>query len=229
MHRVTRRAAGTAMLLVGMVAPPAASQARIIDRPLPFGPHRQQLTLDYIRAHYDPSATSIRISPRMIVIHATETASLDSTRQLFEPDELPAFRSDIARGGAVNVSSHYLVDRDGAIYRLVPDTIMARHVIGLNRIAIGIENVGGGAYGPLNARQLAADRWLVQHLTRAYPSIRFLIGHCEYGRFRHTPIWEERDSTYITPKTDPGPEFMAQLRRALGRDTLADRYAADAS
>lgn len=187
---------------------------------LPFGPRRAALTLEYIRLHYDPAAGSIRIVPRMIVIHATETPSLDATLQLFRPEELPPARSDIARGGAVNVSSHYLVDRDGTIYRLVPDTIMARHVIGLNRIAIGIENVGGGAYGALTPRQLSADRWLVHELTARYPTIQYLIGHCEYGRFRHTPLWQERDPTYLTPKTDPGAEFMTQLRHALGRDSL---------
>ena len=203
-------------------------QTQIIDRLLPFGPHRQQLTLEYVRSHYDPRATSIRVTPRMIVVHATETASLDSTLRLFEPDTLPAFRSDIVRGGAVNVSSQYLVDRDGTIYRLVPDTVMARHVIGLNRIAIGIENVGGGPYPPLTARQLEADRWLVQYLTQRYPTIQYLIGHCEYGRFRHTPLWEERDSTYITPKTDPGADFMARLRQALARNDLAERYGGNA-
>ena len=197
---------------------------RIIERLLPFGPHRQALTLAYIRAHYDSRATSIRISPLMIVIHATETASLDSTLRLFVPEELPAFRSDIARGGAVNVSSHYLVDRDGTIYHLVPDTVMARHVIGLNRIAIGIENVGGGPYGPLTNRQLAANRWLVRWLTRRHSAIRYLIGHSEYGRFRHTPLWEERDSTYITPKSDPGDAFMLELRRSLARPDLLERY-----
>jgi N-acetylmuramoyl-L-alanine amidase len=199
-------------------------QTRIVERPLTFGPHRQALTLEYVRTHYDPSATSIRVTPRMIVIHATETASLDSTLRIFGPDTLPAFRSDIVRGGAVNVSSQYLVDRDGTIYHLVPDTLMARHVIGLNRIAIGIENVGGGPYPPLTPRQLEADRWLVQHLTARYPSIKYLIGHCEYGRFRHTPLWEERDSTYLTPKTDPGADFMARLRQALARNDLAERY-----
>jgi N-acetyl-anhydromuramyl-L-alanine amidase AmpD len=162
----------------------------------------------------------------MIVIHATETASLDSTLRLFVPEELPAFRSDIARGGAVNVSSHYLVDRDGTIYQLVRDTVMARHVIGLNRIAIGIENVGGGPYGPLTSHQLAADRWLVRWLTHRYPTIRYLIGHSEYGGFRHTPLWEERDSTYITPKSDPGDAFMLDLRRSLARPDLLDRYQA---
>jgi len=200
------------------------ARAQIIDRPIPFSAHRRQLTLDYIRTHYDSAARSIRFVPAMIVIHATETPSLDSTLALFEPEELPAFRADIARGGQLNVSSHYLVDRDGTIYRLLPDTLMARHTIGLNRIAIGVENVGGGPYGPLTDRQLSADRWLVRDLVRRYPTIRYLIGHCEYGRFRGTPLWEERDPTYLTPKTDPGGRFMARLRDALGRPVLAHRW-----
>jgi N-acetyl-anhydromuramyl-L-alanine amidase AmpD len=216
-----RAAAGICIL----ATTPLAGQSRIVEHPLPFGVERQQLTLDYVRAHYDSTATTIRIAPHMIVIHATETASLDSTLRLFEPERLPAFRADIVRGGAVNVSSHYLVDRDGTIYHLVPDTVMARHVIGLNRIAIGIENVGGGNYGPLNDRQLEADRWLVQRLVEGYPGITYLIGHSEYERFRHTPLWEERDSTYRTPKTDPGDSFMLALRQRVSRAGLKDHWA----
>lgn len=213
-----------ALILLCAAAAASKDPPRIVERLLPFGPHRRDLTLDYIRVHYDPAATSIRITPRMIVIHATETPSLDSTLRIFEPEDLPAFRSDIARGGAVNVSAHYLVDRDGTIYHLVPDTLMARHVIGLNRIAIGIENVGGGPYGPLNARQLESDRWLVQQLVHRHPSIRYLIGHCEYGRFRHTTLWEERDSTYLTPKTDPGADFMVRLRQAVADPALDSMF-----
>ena len=216
-----------AVLLLAVI--PAApevvwGQGSIIARPIPFDARRQQLTLDYIHQHYDPSIGTVRIAPQMIVVHWTDTPSVDSTMRLFTPDELPASRPDIARGGALNVSAHYLVDRDGTILSLVSDTVMARHTIGLNLIAIGIENVGGGAAGPLTDRQLAADRWLVLHLLDRYPAIRYLIGHCEYGRFRHTPLWEERDSTYLTPKTDPGAEFMARLRQSVGRPDLADRY-----
>jgi len=207
---------------VGHGAAWAQEVGPIVDHRIPFGPLRQQLTLDYIHQHYDPAARTIRIIPRMIVVHWTDTPSVDSTLLLFTPDELPASRPDIVRGGPLNVSAHYLVDRDGTILRLVDDTLMARHVIGLNLIAIGIENVGGGASGPLTDRQLAADRWLVLDLLARYPTIRYLIGHCEYGRFRHTPLWEERDSTYITPKTDPGAAFMARLRQSVGRPDLAD-------
>jgi N-acetyl-anhydromuramyl-L-alanine amidase AmpD len=223
------RAALAGAVAASAVAVPAHGQRAdtrraIIEHPLPFESRRDKLTLDYIRAHYDSAARTIRITPRMIVIHATETPSLDSTLRLFEPAELPASRPDIARGGALNVAAHYLVDRDGTILRLLPDTVMARHTIGLNRLAIGIENVGGGPYGPLTAQQLAADRWLVRRLVDAHPTIRYLIGHCEYGRFRGTPLWEERDPTYITPKQDPGAAFMERLRRAMGPPALADHF-----
>ena len=42
----------------------------------------------------------------------------------------------------LNVSSHYLVDRDGTIYQLTPETILNRHAIGVNWCSIGIENIG---------------------------------------------------------------------------------------
>lgn len=211
------------MTLAGsvQVASTALAQGPIIDRPIPFDAERRELTLDYIHRHYDPARSSVRITPRMIVVHWTDTPTVDSTLRLFMPDELPVSRPDIARGGRLNVAAHYLVDRDGTILRLMSDTVMARHTIGLNLIAIGIENVGGGASGPLTDRQLAADRWLVLDLLARHPTITYLIGHCEYGRFRHSALWEERDSTYITPKTDPGAEFMARLRQSLGRPDLA--------
>ena len=40
------------------------------------------------------------------------------------------------------VCSHFVIDRDGTIYRLVPTSIMCRHTVGLNWTAIGIEHVG---------------------------------------------------------------------------------------
>jgi N-acetyl-anhydromuramyl-L-alanine amidase AmpD len=207
-------------------APGAAwAQGPVIARPIPFGPRREQLTLDYIHQHYDSTIRTVRITPRMIVVHWTDTPSVDSTLRLFIPDQLVS-RPDIVRGGLLNVSAHYLVDRDGTILGLMSDTVMARHTIGLNLIAIGIENVGGGASGPLTDRQLAADRWLILDLLARYPTIKYLIGHYEYGRFRHTPLWEERDSTYITPKTDPGADFMARLRQGVARPDLADHYGA---
>ncbi|MBI5444861.1 MAG: N-acetylmuramoyl-L-alanine amidase, partial [Deltaproteobacteria bacterium] len=190
-----------------------AAGVAVVERPVPFGETRTALTLEYIRAHYDPAASSIAIVPRMIVVHWTGSRTLVSALETFRSERL-AGRPELARAGEVNVSAHYLVDRNGTIYHLVPDSRMARHVIGLNRSAIGIENVGGPR-DPLTSAQLEANARLVRELKQKYPDLRYLIGHHEYGRFRGTPLWEERDPSYFTGKQDPGPDFMKRLRERV--------------
>src|ERR1700677_2659450 len=109
----------TMSVLIAPVNPGArATSCPVIhEQPIPFGADRRRLTLEYIQAHYDPSATSIAIQPTMIVVHFTETDSLATAYADFAPTELPPSRADIERGGRLNVSVHYLIDRDGTIYR----------------------------------------------------------------------------------------------------------------
>jgi len=194
---------------------PASILANQVDgiayKPIPFGKLRQQLTLDYIRSHYDPAATNFLIDPKMIVIHWTASPTAESALSAFRPEELPPGRPELLRGGRLNVSSHFIVERDGGIVQLMPENWMARHTIGLNRIAIGIENVGGPDL-PLTKAQLSSNAALVRMLVRKHPGISVLIGHYEYKAFRKTPLWQERDPSYFTGKTDPGPEFMVKLR-----------------
>jgi N-acetyl-anhydromuramyl-L-alanine amidase AmpD len=90
---------------------------------------------------------------------------------------------------------------------------MARHVIGLNYCAIGIENVGSPKH-LLTDRQLKADAWLIRKLCKKY-DIKYLIGHQEYRLFEHTPLWKEKDKNYRTSKIDPGEVFMFRLRQKL--------------
>lgn len=200
--------------LAGNMASPRLepTQLQIVQRPIPFTALRRRLTLEYIRAHSDPVASSISITPRMIVAHWTNTPDLKSTLAMFKPETLPGSRTDIERGGRLNVSAQFVVDRDGTVYQLMPETLMARHTIGLNRVAIGIENVGGGAGLALTDAQVKADAALTRVLVSRFPTITYLIGHLEYLRFRGTRLWQERDPTYYTVKSDPGAGFMAQLR-----------------
>jgi len=159
----------------------------------------------------------------MIVIHWTGSSSLKSLLATFGPDELPQGRPELVRGGRVNVSSHYAVDRDGTIYQLMPELWMARHTIGLNRVAIGIENVGG-LKSSLTDKQLLANADLVQYLVVRFPAIQYLIGHQEYLNFRGTPLWEERDPSYFTGKIDPGVDFLRKLREKVADLHLANQY-----
>lgn len=189
-------------------------QPLIVDQPIPFGPQREALSREYLKSRYGLPGEDAHIEPQMIVLHWTAIPTLKESLEAFEPETLPGARGDIQQAGALNVSAHYLIDRDGTIYRLLPDTVMARHTIGLNHCAIGIENVGGTPQTPLTQEQFRSNEWLVRQLTSKY-AIRYLIGHYEYTKFERHPLWMEKDSGYRTEKTDPGEEFMRRIRRSL--------------
>ena len=191
-----------------------ASRPALVQRPIIWDPDRMELSRAYLETRYGLRQEDARIEPRMVVLHWTAIPSLEGSFQAFYPSRLPEARGDISSAGALNVSAHYLVDRDGTIYQLMPDTLMARHTIGLNHCAIGIENVGGTPETPLTQEQLQANAWLVRNLAGRYP-IRYLIGHYEYTAFEGHPLWLENDSAYRTEKTDPGQDFMKKIRHSL--------------
>jgi beta-N-acetylhexosaminidase len=110
-----------------------------------------------------------------------------------------------------------MVDRDGTIYRLMPDNWMARHVIGLNYSTIGIENIGGkgNKAEDLTPAQLKSNIALVHYLKNKYPKIEYLMGHYEYRQMEKTTLWLELDKGYRTVKNDPGKKFMSDVRKAV--------------
>lgn len=186
---------------------------RIKEMPIVFDEQREQLTLEYMATRYGIEKDNPTIEPRMIVLHWTVFPTSEEAFEAFRPATLPNYRTDIEGVSGLNVSSHFLVDRDGTIYRLMPETTMARHVIGLNHCAIGIENVGGTDNNPLTDSQLAANIWLVKYLAKKY-SIEYLIGHYEYTNFEQHEYWLEKDKGYRTEKEDPGESFMKAVRDA---------------
>ncbi len=199
------------LLFLGLAA--CESELAIIDTPIIFDENRKSMTLDYLKERYELDRASIEITPKMIVLHWTVYETLAESFAAFEKPSLPNWRPDIENISGLNVSAHFLVDRDGTIYRLMPENYMARHVIGLNHCAIGIENVGGTENAPLTKEQLKSNIQLVIYLAKKYP-IEYLIGHYEYTRFEGHPLWLEVDDGYRTEKTDPGPDFMKNVREA---------------
>ncbi len=188
------------------------SSYQIIDKPIVFNKERKNLTLKYLDEHYGLQQQEPTIVPKMIVLHWTVIPTFEASFETFNPAILPS-RPDIKAASALNVSSQFMVDRDGTIYRLLPETTMARHVIGLNHCAIGVENVGGTAALPLTKKQVAANIWLVNYLSEKY-DIEYLIGHYEYTNFEGHELWLEKDAGYRTVKTDPGEDFMEKVRKA---------------
>lgn len=186
----------------------------IIQKPVVFDSTRKRLSLEYIELHYGLKLQEPVIHPTIIVLHHTAIDDADSSFDRMNPSSLPPVRKDIEKGGMLNVAAHFLVDREGRIYQLLPDTIFARHTIGLNMSAIGIENVGGNKFS-LTAAQLQADERLVRMLKQRHPAIAYMIGHKEYGRFKNSALWLEKDSTYFTGKNDPAGDFITQLRNRV--------------
>jgi N-acetylmuramoyl-L-alanine amidase len=188
----------------------------IKDKPINFDQERIQLTIAYRRLHQDPNASDVIIQPKMIILHWTGQPSFNGTWNYFNQIRAESAREQLAAAGEVNVSAQFLVDRDGTIYRLMPETWMARHCIGLNHVAIGIENVGDEGKFPLTPAQIRADAALVRYLAKKYP-ITHLIGHREYRRMEKHPYFLELDPKYRNTKPDPGAEFMLKVR-----DLVAD-------
>jgi beta-N-acetylhexosaminidase len=188
---------------------------RIIDKPIEFGQERIAMTKAYIKQHYGKNVKTIKIKPKIIVLHWTAEMSFDKSFERLRPQRLLSDRKDIAKASALNVSAQFLVARDGTIYRLMPEDWMARHVIGLNYSSIGVENVGGrgNKVDDLTPAQRQANIDLVKYLKAKYPSIKYLIGHHEYRQMEHTSLWLERDKGYRTVKSDPGEKFMSDIRR----------------
>lgn len=188
---------------------------QIVDKPIVFDNERIQLTNEYLATRYGLEQDKPIIDPKMIVLHWTAIPTLQESFDTFYTSQLPS-RPDIATASALNVSSQFLVDTDGTIYRLMPEITMARHVIGLNHTAIGIENVGGTQDVPLTEAQIEANIWLVKYLSKKYP-IEYLIGHYEYTQFEGHELWLEKDDGYRTEKVDPGEDFMRAVRKKTRR------------
>jgi N-acetylmuramoyl-L-alanine amidase len=151
-----------------------AIQPHIVWKPIPFGARRRAETRQYARRHYGVDTWVLR--PKVIVEHFTANNSFGATWNTFAADA-----PDPELGQLPGTCAHFVVDRDGTIYQLVPLNVMCRHTVGLNDVAIAIEHVGTSDAEVLrDARQLRASlaltRWLMArfHISRAN-----VIGHNE--------------------------------------------------
>lgn len=211
------------VVLLPSTATPVNATASVVDpqaiqQPI-FDAERLQLTVNYARQHYG-EATAVLTNPQMIVVHFVTIPTLQKSLDFFRPPHIDhQIRRDIAGGGEVNVSAHYLIDRDGTLYQLAAEDVLCRHIIGFNHSAIGIENVAANA-DDLTIAQLEANAALINRIVQRQPSIRYLLGHHEYRdrTLPHYQLYREVDATYrFTDKVDPGPLFMIRLRALLAQ------------
>jgi beta-N-acetylhexosaminidase len=153
----------------------AVPQPTIVQRPIPFPAHRKRETRAYAKRHYGIDSYRLK-DPHVIVEHYTATTTFQQTFNTFAPDVPDAELHELP-----GTCAHFVIDKDGTIYQLVPTTIMCRHTVGLNYTAIGIEHVGNSDAEILNnKRQLAASLRLTRWLRCRYGiEVSNVIGHNE--------------------------------------------------
>ena len=193
---------------------------KITPHCLPNEAQRKQYTIEYLKIHHKTFKPSGDIEkdttmiPKMIIIHHTGTNGIKEVISTFESSSINPKRAPI-KYGRVNVSAHFVIDQDGTIYQLLASNRISRSAIGLNHLAIAIENVGGTNKTPLTNAQLEANKNLIITLTAQYPTITHLIGHHEYLSFENHPYFSEKIDQYRTIKIDPGDIFMEKLREKI--------------
>ncbi|WP_312074902.1 peptidoglycan recognition family protein [Chryseobacterium sp.] len=197
------------------------SGLKIIEKPINYSAERVQLSLEYLKEHHGLVQKTATIVPKMIVLHYTAGGTVESNFKYFNNTHLESARNTLKKQSTLNVSSQFIVDRDGTVYQLMEPNQFARHTIGLNYCAVGVENIGSKKQ-PLTEKQVEANAKLVRYLSQKY-KIEYLIGHSEYGIFRNSKLWKESDPKYFTGKEDPGKDFMTKVRQKVADLKLKDK------
>lgn len=167
-----------------------------------------------ISIHDQPLSYVMRLQARdiadvdLVVIHCTELPDLASAR---------AYGERIVHASGTGNSGHYYVDRDGSVFRYVPDARIAHHVRGHNQHSIGIELVNTGRYPdwfdarrqmmsePYPAAQIDALLALLAHLRGSLPNLQYIAGHEDLDT--GSVAASDDPSRQVRRKLDPGPLF----------------------
>jgi N-acetyl-anhydromuramyl-L-alanine amidase AmpD len=188
-------------------------EIKIIEKPIEYNQERTRLSVEYLKERHGIIQTKPTITPKIIVLHYTAGGTIKTNFNYFNNIKIENARKINKDQSLLNVSAHYLIDRDGTIYHLVDDNLLARHTIGLNYCSIGVENIGSKKE-PLTDKQVIANANLIRHLCKKH-KIEYVIGHSEYIKFRKTALWKETNPNYITYKEDPGNQFLIEVRKLI--------------
>lgn len=202
----------------------AIARPDIVQRPIPYGAARRAQMADYSRMHY--GRAEWRLRPRGVVQHYTATNSLASVFATFRANQ-----PDVELGQLPGVCTHFVIDRDGTVYQLVPLNVRCRHTVGLNHRMLGIEHVGTSDAAVMGNRaqrraSLRLTAWLVDRFALATGDV---IGHSENrsSRFHREDYRPWRCQTHgdfsRTTMTDYRSRLNARVARS-GADTSPPRW-----
>ena len=155
---ITRQSAATGVLAPTVTpssppaaAPPAAgpSSVRVVQAPIAYSAGRQQEMAAYSLRHYGHRDLAADADHDRAALHRRRDWA--GARATFAADT-------VNMGELPGTCAHYVVDKDGTVYQLVPTSVRCRHTIGLNDQAIGIEMVQEGGSSATWADQQILSR-----------------------------------------------------------------------
>lgn len=147
-----------------------------------------------------PNQSHRSASPRLIVIHSTESANRPGT------GDLEAVAAWFARPES-QVSSHVITDADGQSARCVKDGMKAWHCAGFNGVSLGIEQIGRAAQRSWTRDEVRETarwcaRWSVLH------NIPLRRGAVSNGSVTRSGIVRHMDlGSAGGGHSDPGPGY----------------------
>jgi len=194
---------------------PRLARPRIVWKPIPFPAHRLAETAAYALRHYGIDTWRLR-HPHVIVEHYTESTTMLSAWSLFAQDVPDSELHELP-----GTCAHFIVDRDGTIYQLVPLDVICRHTVGLNLVALGIEHVGTSDAEILDdPAQMRASLHLTAWLMQRYRiPLGDVIGHAESltSPYHHElyPSW--RCQTHADWQPADMAVYRARLKALLRR------------
>ena len=177
--------------------------------PIPFGTARRRETAQYAERHYGRATD--QLAPKLVVEHYSVTSTAKAVFNTFARD-VP----DVELHELPGVCSHFVIDRDGRIFQLVPLSLICRHTVGLNDVAIGIEHVGNSDPEVMdNPNQLEASLRLSAWLRCRYGiTIGNVIGHAESlsSPYHHEKVPSLQRQTHSDFQPDTMMSYREQLR-----------------
>jgi N-acetylmuramoyl-L-alanine amidase len=167
-----------------------------------------------VAIHEQPLPYVGQLQPRaltdidLVVVHCTELPDLATAR---------AYGERIVHPSGTGNSGHYYIDRDGSVFRYVPEDRIAHHVRGHNEHAVGVELVNAGRWPDWfdSCRQAMTETYpdvqidallgLLALLRGALPNLRDIAGHEDLD-IDIIPASNDA-ALQVRRKLDPGPLF----------------------
>lgn len=194
-------------------------RAVVVKKYLPYGEWEDEYR-DYFKSHYNTA--SLKLQPKLIVLHYSGTSDFATLWRTYIKGGMYNYGGGKRIG---HLSTHFVVDKDGSIYQLMPLDRKARDSYGVNHVAISVEFIGKNEEELLaNKKQMrtsfALVRWLMRNMK--IPANR-ILAHSEVALGKevvpeYTDHADKTSPNRYPPGSNPrgpGKKYMYKLRDYL--------------